>query len=228
MGSTVSTVGKGLIKAVLWDIDGTLIESEDLHYEVIANWCRSRGYILNKEDNNALLGKSMSEKWHHLSAIYDFDADLGQFCQECADMYCQALRTGMERTESVAVFRQMARRGIPLACVSNGDMQVVEANLLLLGLSEMVLFNISGQDVKNGKPSAEPYLLAAKRLGVDPAKCLAVEDSTVGVCAAAAAGMTVVAWPVEGTSREGYQLAHYFLNSGADFPWELLGPNEKK
>lgn len=222
MSSTVSPAGNPSIEAAFWDIDGTLIDSEELHYEVIADWCRLRGYILNKEDNKVLLGKSMSEKWQHLSANYGFNADLVEFCQECADMYCQALQIGMERVEPVAVFRQLAERGIPLACVSNGDLQVVEANLALLGLRELVQFNISGQDVENGKPSPEPYLLAAKRLGVDPAKCLAVEDSTVGVQAAAAAGMTVVAWPLAGIPAGGYQAAQYFLRSEADFPWKLL------
>lgn len=226
MSGTVSPDGGGPIEAVFWDIDGTLIDSEELHYEVIADWCRLRGYILNKKDNDVLLGKSMAEKWLHLSAVHAFNSNLAQFCQECADMYCRALRNDMVRTEPVAVFRQLAERGVPLACVSNGDMQVVEANLELLDLRHMVRFNISGQDVATGKPSPEPYLLAAKRLGIDPGKCLAVEDSTVGVRAAAAAGMTVVAWPVAGIPREGYQDAQYFLRSGDDFPWKLLALTE--
>lgn len=224
MRSRVPQPGRAVIEAVFWDIDGTLIDSEDLHYEVIADWCRQQGYSLNKKDNEILLGKSMREKWQHLSAVHGFSADLEQFCRECADMYCRALQPGMERAETVAIFRQLAKCAVPLACVSNGDLQVVEANLAFLGLSDTVQFNISGEDVLEGKPSPEPYLLAAKRFGLDPAKCLAVEDSSVGVQSAVAAGMTVVAWPVAGTPRQdGYQAAQFLLDSEVGFPWELFG-----
>ena len=222
MGSIVASPERAVIEAVFWDIDGTLIDSEELHYEVIADWCRLRGYTLNKQDNELLLGKSMAEKWQHLAKVHEFNSNLESFCQECADIYCEALQEGMARSESIAVFNKIAELGIPQACVSNGDMQVVEANLALLGLREMVRFSISGQDVVNGKPDPEPYLVAAEKLGVSPARCLVVEDSIVGVSAAVKAGMTAVAWPEAGTSRTGYEAAQYFLCSRDEFPWKLL------
>ncbi len=213
---------KTSIKAVFWDIDGTLIDSEELHYQVIADWCKGRGYILNKEDNAVLLGKSMAEKWQHLSSIHDFKADAEMFSRECAQMYCDALTTELQRAEPVDIFYQISRKNIPQACVSNGDHVVVVANLKTLNLSQLVKFTISGEDVSNGKPDPEPYLLAADKLGIEPHQCLVVEDSTVGVTSASAAGMIVVAWPEPGTSREGYESADYFATSAADFPWKLF------
>lgn len=222
------SAGKTAVEAVFWDIDGTLIDSEGLHYEVIAEWCRRRGYLLSRKDNEVLLGKSMLEKWQYLAGVHSFHADLELFCRECAAMYCGALNEGMGRGEPLAVFRKIDQFGVPQACVSNGDMQVVEANLALLGLRRLVRLCISGEDVKNGKPSPEPYLLAAKRLGVNAEKCLVVEDSIVGVQAALAAGMTVVAWPEAAASRKEYPAVHYFVNSGEEFPWELFGVSERK
>jgi beta-phosphoglucomutase-like phosphatase (HAD superfamily) len=210
------------IQAVFWDIDGTLIDSEELHYQVIADWCRDRGYILKKEDNEQLLGKSMLEKWQHLSSVYDFKADATLFSSECAEMYCNALTPALKRKAPDIVFRKISALAITQACVSNGDRAVVEANLKILDLEDLVRFSISGEDVTHGKPDPEPYILAAAKLNVKPQNCIAVEDSTVGVRSALAAGMTVIAWPEEGSSRAGYEKADYFIATPADFPWQLL------
>ena len=210
------------IMAVLWDIDGTLIDSEELHYDVIAGWCRKRGSILAKNDNAVLLGKSMTEKWHYLQTVHDFRADSEIFKRECAQSYCTAVRAEMARNEPVAVFRKITEMNIPQACVSNGDAEVVHANLKTLGLLDKVHFTVSGEDVRLGKPDPEPYLLAAQKMGVAPERCLAIEDSLVGVASASTAGMTVIAWPESGTAASGYEAASYFINKEREFPWHLL------
>lgn len=210
------------VKAIFWDIDGTLIDSEELHYQVIADWCGDHGSPLKKTDNDALLGKSMVEKWQILSEKYDFGSDEVSFKRECAERYCKAVSKDLERNELTKIFRAVARTSTPQVCVSNGDMVVVKANLQVLGLADMVPFNISGDDVEHGKPNPEPYLMAAARLGVQPADCLVVEDSTVGVAAAVAAGMRVVAWPEENTPRDNYRKADYFVTCPEEFPTHLL------
>ena len=210
------------VKALFWDIDGTLIDSEELHYQVIADWCSDYGFPLKKEDNDALLGKSMAEKWLILSLKYALDSDEKTFKKECADRYCKAVSKDLERTELTTIFRAVSQTPIPQVCVSNGDMAVVKANLHVLGLLELVAFNISGDDVDNGKPNPEPYLKAAARLGVQPAECLVVEDSVVGVAAAVAAGMRVVAWPEANTSPDNYKEADYFVTTEHEFPRQLL------
>lgn len=218
----MKTLDEPPIKAVFWDIDGTLIDSEELHYQVIADWCADGGYPLKKEDNDALLGKSMVEKWEILSTTYPFNSDEAGFKKECADRYCKAVTAELEREELTAIFRSIAEASIPQACVSNGDRVVVEANLRILALLESVIFTISAEDVQNGKPDPEPYLLAAKKLGLQPEECMVVEDSTVGVAAGAAARMKVVAWPEENSPRDNYGLADYFVTRTEEFPSHLL------
>jgi len=210
------------VKAVFWDIDGTLIDSEELHYQVIADWCADLGFPLKKEDNDSLLGKSMVEKWEILSGKYPIESEEVTFKKECAKRYCDAVKKDLQRDELVAIFRAIAKASIPQACVSNGDMVVVKANLKVLELTEMVAFCISGDDVKNGKPDPEPYLMAAEKLGVKPPNCLVVEDSTIGVAAAVAGGMRVVAWPEENTPQDNFLNADYFVTCTEEFPHHLL------
>lgn len=226
MDITMQNQAEPQVKAVFWDIDGTLIDSEELHYQVIADWCTDRGFPLKKEDNDSLLGKSMAEKWEILSATYPIVSDEETFKRECAKRYCDAVAKHLQRDELVAIFRAVAKTSIPQACVSNGDMVVVEANLKVLELAEMVAFCISGDDVKNGKPDPEPYLLAAEKLGLPPANCLVIEDSTVGVAAGVAAGMRVVAWPEENTPKDAYGKADYFVTCNEEFPHHLLSTVE--
>ena len=222
MDRTMQNQTESTVKAVFWDIDGTLIDSEELHYQVIADWCADRGFPLKKVDNDSLLGKSMVEKWEVLANKYSLVSDEVTFKKECAERYCNAVKKDLERGELTSIFRAVAKTLIPQACVSNGDMVVVEANLQVLELTEMVAFCVSGDDVKKGKPDPEPYLMAAGKLGLKPADCLVVEDSIVGVAAAVAAGMRVVAWPEENAPRENYKDADYFVTRLEEFPKQLL------
>ncbi|PIE72754.1 MAG: haloacid dehalogenase [Deltaproteobacteria bacterium] len=211
-----------VIQAVLWDIDGTLIDSEDLHYQVIADWCGEQGFSLTPEDNENLLGKSMNEKWHILRKSHSLSVSLAGFKEDCARRYCKAVSGDLQRKAPLELFRNFARCGIAQACVSNGDRTVVEANLKALEIDGLVSLRISGDDLENGKPDPEPYLRAAQRLGVTADECLVVEDSSVGVTAGLAAGMRVVAWPLEKQTSEGIASAHFTIRDKKDFPLHLL------
>lgn len=213
--------GRG-VQAVLWDIDGTLIDTEPLHYQVIAEWCGERGFVLGWAENEKLLGKSMREKWDILNTLHDFNEEGGLFFRQCGEKYRSALRPHMQRKEPVEVFRRIASMGIAQACVSNGDSQVVKANLRVLGLEDLVAFCITGEQIERGKPDPEPYLKAAEKMGLQPHQCLAVEDSTVGLEAAVRAKMHTVAWPLPGYVAEDYGKAEHLIVSSADFPWEIL------
>lgn len=210
------------IKAVLWDIDGTLIDSEPLHYRVIARWCHENGYDLTEKDNKELLGKSMREKFHILSKQYDFTADFSTFSRQCAEKYSHAVSWDMRRKEPLETFKRVGVAGKKQACVSNGDRLVVLANLRTLEIEEKLSFFISGEMVDRGKPDPEPYLLAMKRLGLKAGECLAVEDSQVGFTSAKEAGLVTVVWPIELSSATSYDEADFFINSMNEFPWYLL------
>jgi len=205
--------------AVFWDIDGTLITTEGLHYEVIRDWCAARGYELTPAANEELLGKTMPEKWAVLAPRLAPGSTETVFRDDCARDYMARLRPDMMRSGPVAAVRRLHALGVRQAAVSNGEAPVIEANLRVLGLWEMMEFTVCGNDVPHGKPAPDPYLEAARRAGLNPARCMAVEDSPVGVAAAAAAGMHVLAWPEDNTPLPAADLV---LRDGNDFPWEMF------
>jgi beta-phosphoglucomutase-like phosphatase (HAD superfamily) len=206
-------------KAVFWDIDGTLITTEGLHFEVIRDWCAVHGHMLTADANAQLLGKTMPEKWTILGPRLAVLSTEEAFREDCARMYMDRLRPDMMRSGPVNAVRRLHELGVPQAAVSNGEAPVIEANLRVLGLWELMRFTVCGNDVAFGKPAPDPYLEAARRAGFAPGQCLAVEDSPVGIASAARAGLFVVAWPEEDLALAEAELV---VSDERGFPWELF------
>lgn len=206
-------------RAVFWDMDGTLIDTEDLHYEVIRDWCANYDYTLTLEGNEMLIAKTMPEKWQILKPLVNDKATEAQFRRDCEDWYIERLTADKGLERSIKIVREVARRGILQACVSNGEHEVVKANVEILGLTEYFSFLVTGGNCDPGKPAPDPYLMAAKQAGFAPEECIAVEDSRVGMAAARAANVILCGWPHDEADYD----VDYLLKTGEEFPFDLLG-----
>ncbi|QJB57239.1 HAD family phosphatase [Pseudodesulfovibrio sp. zrk46] len=204
--------------AVFWDMDGTLIDTEDLHFEVIRDWCAEYGYTLTEEGNKELIAKTMPEKWSILASRLNDEASEEKFRRDCEDWYIERLTADKGLERSIKIVHEVAKRGIVQACVSNGEHNVVKANVEILGLTDIFSFLVTGGNCDPGKPAPDPYLMAAKQAGFEPSECIAVEDSVVGMKAARAAGLILCGWP----HYEGDYDVDYLLKTGDEFPFELL------
>ena len=91
--------------------------------------------------------------------------------------------------------RRLAESGLRLAVASSSNRELIDAVLRRLELADLFAVTVSSEEVARGKPAPDVYLEAARRLGVDPARCVAIEDSASGIRAAHAAGMRVIAYP---------------------------------
>lgn len=194
-----------MIEAVLWDIDGTLLDSEPFHFKSIVAVCAAHGQTVPKSDYDRLLGRSMAEVYAMLNAAQPLPLDLPQLAAACSDYYIANVADVPARTGALEKVAELAERGIPQACVSNSGRRVVEANFSVLvstiAMPDALRFALSRDDVAHGKPHPEPYLRAAERLGVDPSACIVVEDSPIGARSGKAAGMVTVAWPQHATLK---------------------------
>jgi beta-phosphoglucomutase-like phosphatase (HAD superfamily) len=192
-----------MIEAVLWDIDGTLLDSEPHHFNSLVAVCAAHGQTLAKSEYDRLLGRSMAEVYAMLNAAQPLPLDLPQLAAACSDYYVANVADVPARTGALEKVAELAERGIPQACVSNSGRRVVEANfgaiVNTIAMPEALRFALSRDDVTHGKPHPEPYLRAAERLGVHPSACLVVEDSPIGARSGKAAGMVTVAWPQHAT-----------------------------
>jgi HAD superfamily hydrolase (TIGR01509 family) len=184
-----------VIEAVVFDLDGVLIATEEIWDEVREAFARERGARYDAEAQRAMMGMSSLE-WsrfmHSELGVPDSPEEISaEVVRRMEARYRERLpliRGAVEAVERVA-----ARW--PLGLASSSNRELIDAVLELAGLDRFFRVTVSSEEVARGKPAADVYLEAARRLGVDPARSAAVEDSHSGIRSARAAGMRVVAIP---------------------------------
>jgi len=184
-----------VIKAVVFDMDGVLVDSEPVWERVRRRFVAEHGGHWAADAQDRLMGMSTAE-W---SAYMSADLGVGHAPRDVADKVTAAMAA--EYTEhlpllpgAIEVVRELAPRW-PLALASSSPRSLIETVLSAAGLRSAFSAVVSSEEVARGKPAPDVYLAAAGRLGVPPKACAAVEDSSNGLRAAAAAGFTVIAIP---------------------------------
>lgn len=183
------------MRAVLWDIDGTLLLSEPFHFRTIRATAADHGIDLPDSFHLEMVGRSAEETFELLRERYGMDETFGRWVERKYRRYLGLADGIPSRPGAVEAFRALREAGVPQALVSNSDRIVVEANIRAMGLFVPRLVTVTINDVRRGKPEPDCYLRAAHLLGVEPEACVVVEDSPTGARAGLAAGMRVLAWP---------------------------------
>ncbi|MFC5944284.1 HAD family phosphatase [Micromonospora harpali] len=183
---------------MLFDMDGTLVDSEKLWDVALRELAAEYGATLSDAGRKALIGNSMADA---MRILHD---DLGQPHRDpqvsaawIDARILELFRTGLRwRPGALALLRAVRAAGIPTALVTSSGRPLVEVALDTLGRDSFDVV-VCGDEVDAAKPHPEPYLTAARLLGVPIARCVAIEDSPPGVASALAAGAAVLAVPAE-------------------------------
>jgi HAD superfamily hydrolase (TIGR01509 family) len=184
-----------MVDAVVFDNDNVLIDSEELWAEAREAITREHGGRWRETAQQEMMGMSSTEwsRWLHeeLGVQLEPEAISAAVVERLDAVYRDRLRLMPGAAE--AVERAAARW--PLALASSSNLPLIELALELSGLRRHFGAVVSSEEVARGKPAPDVYLEAARRLGADPERCAAVEDSTNGLLSAHAAGMRVIAVP---------------------------------
>ena len=186
------------IRAVAWDIDGTLVDSEPLHHRALLAASLAWGCDLSDLPDQAFRGVHMHDVWDILRARLPQYLEKDIWLQAIDRHYADNTQHLLPIVDAIHAVEDLAARGIPQVCVSNSGRSVVDANLRALGITAHMQFSISLDDVEAGKPDPEPYLQACKRLGLEPGSVAAIEDSKSGALAARRAGLLVIGYTATG------------------------------
>jgi HAD superfamily hydrolase (TIGR01509 family) len=187
-----------LFRAVAWDIDGTLIDSEPLHERALAEASAALGADLSDIAPDAFRGVHALDIWKALKPRFPASLAFKTWITAIEDDYIANSRHLPTIPGAVEAMMALAARGVAQACVSNSGRRIVDANIKALGIGKLIAFSLSLGDVSAGKPDPEPYREAARRLALPPEAVVAVEDSGAGARSARAAGLYVVGYSPSG------------------------------
>jgi HAD superfamily hydrolase (TIGR01509 family) len=184
-----------VIEAVVFDLDGVLLDSEQLWDAAREQLAEERGGRWHDRAQRDMMGMS-SREWsrymHDTIGLREPPEEINrEVVQRLSDLYRERLPV---IGGALAVVERLAARW-PLGLASSSNRELIDLALELLGVRDLFEATVSSEEVASGKPAPDVYLEVARRLGVDPARTAAIEDSRNGILAAKAAEMRVIAIP---------------------------------
>ncbi len=184
------------IEAVVFDMDGVLVDTEHLWDEVREELTEEWGGRYTPQAQQAMMGMSSHEWSRYLHDVVGLREPPEVINEEVVRRMLGRYATELPVVPgAVEAVRSLASAGLRLALASSSNRELIDAVLHELDLTALFEVTVSSEEVGRGKPAPDVYLEAARRLGVAPERCAAVEDSASGIRAAHAAGMRVIAYP---------------------------------
>jgi HAD superfamily hydrolase (TIGR01509 family) len=203
--------------AVVFDMDGVLVDSEPMHLEAMRRVLLPYGVAYTDRENEAFFGFTDPEVFRILKRRYGLAPDELELTRRRTELLVQLTRKGTVPMDGVPdVPRALRGRGYRLAIASSSALGVIRATVEALGITSLFEALVSGADVGRGKPAPDVFVETARRLGLPPRACLVVEDSRNGLLAAKAAGMACATIPCPATRHEDFAEADFRLGALPD------------
>lgn len=202
-------------KAAIFDMDGTILDTELVFRSIVFEVAGELGFEMTDAVHKAMVGSSHETTNRLLIDTYGVAFPYTVFDEKCRVMMRERMHVDVPvKAGAREILSELRGRGIPTAIATSSRNAHATAHLGAARLIDMFDTIVTRDDVANPKPHPEPYLMAAGRLGIEPAHCLALEDSHTGVRAASAAGMQTIMIPdLVGPNDEIRQLCFAVMES---------------
>ena len=179
--------------AVIFDCDGTLVDSEPLAFTAWERALAPYGYAITEADGEACVGLPYPRVHAYFAERAELPASEPFWEIFSAELFALIDTELLPFDDAVQAARTLRERGVPVAVASSSPRERLHRTLGRAGLLEAFDVTVAGDEVAHGKPAPDMFLLAAERLGVEPRSCVVIEDSPPGVQAGVAAGMVTLA-----------------------------------
>jgi HAD superfamily hydrolase (TIGR01509 family) len=184
-----------MIDAVIFDLDGVLLDSEHVWDQIREAYAQEKGGRWHASAQTDMMGMNSREWSHYMHEVIGLRQSAEEISQDVAGRVIAVYQQQLPLLEgAVEAVEQLAKRW-GLAVASSSNREVIDVALQLAGLTECFAVTVSSEEVSHGKPQPDVYVEAARQLGVVPMACVAIEDSRNGILSAKAAGMRVIAVP---------------------------------
>lgn len=180
------------MKAIIFDMDGVIIDSEPLHIKLEGELLEELGGTFNRKKHNSLVGTTDHSMW----SLFKEKFNLEPTVEEMVDIKRQRFIDNIHQISLVSNFNKLInslhKEKYPMALASSNNRGAVNAIIKEFNLNKYLTVSITGDEVDRGKPDPEIFLTAAEKLNVQPERCLVFEDANNGVAAAKAANMKCI------------------------------------
>jgi HAD superfamily hydrolase (TIGR01509 family) len=218
-------LGRHAIDAVVFDLDGVLVDSEGLFDRTIGRLAADCGGRWDQDAQQATMGMGSAAASAYMHEVLGFRPSAAEVEAELDRRIVASYREHLPAVPGAAgAVRRLAADGLRLGLASSSNRCLIEVVLDALGLTACFEATVSAQEVAEGKPAPDVYLEAARRLGLAPGRCAAVEDSANGIRSARAAGLRILVLPhaVYPLAPEATALADTVLGSLDELSPELV------
>lgn len=213
------------LEAVLFDMDGLMIESEHLQSQAFQKILESHG--IEPEYNSAgviqIVGVTAKENLKLIKDKHGLEPSVDELLEIKNEIYNEIIDEGLEPMPGLHdLIKSLKENGIKIAVASSSIRNDIEKVLRLIDLTGVFDAVVSGAEVARSKPAPDVFLKAAAELGVPTSTCTVLEDAESGIKAGKAAGMTVIAIPSQFTVDNDFSLADYVFKSLAELDFNKI------
>ena len=206
-----------IIRAVAFDMDGLMFNTEDVYSETGTIVLERRGHKFTKQLKDAMMGLTPKASFEVMIEWCSLEDSWEALSDESEEVFLGLLQKSLKPMPGLLeLLDRLEELNIPKAVATSSSYRLLEAILTQTGLMDRFVFKLTFENVVNGKPHPEIYQSAAERFGVKPEEMLVLEDSQNGVIAASQAGAYTVAVPNEHTAHLDFSAADLIVDSLAD------------
>lgn len=214
-----------MFKCVIFDMDGVIIDSEPIHFEVEKRLLKDLGVAVSHEESHSFVGTASREMWSHLKGKYKLDRSVEELVEMEKTSYMDHLlsQENLKPIPGVAeLIEELYRNRVELVVASSASIEEIEVVLEKFNLARFFKTKVSADEVESGKPAPDTYLYAAQMTGADPEAYIAIEDSKNGVKAAKSAGMRCIGFKNPNSGRQDLSSADTIINSFSEINYQRL------
>ncbi|MGG4145311.1 HAD family phosphatase [Paenibacillus algorifonticola] len=208
------------MKAFIFDMDGVIIDSEPLHFEVDIETMEHLGFQVSQDDLEKYVGMTNPAMWRLIRVEYGIERTVEEIISYQQRRKIEELRARdfAPIQGVVSLLAELKGRNLPIALASSSPRIFIEEVLRKFNMIDYFASIVSGEEVPSGKPAPDIYLEAALQLGVLPADCVVLEDSRNGVIAAKEAGMRCIGYINIHSGDQDLSRADWIVNEIEDIP----------
>lgn len=216
-----------MIKAVIFDMDGVIIDSEPIHRKVEKRIFEELGIIVTDEEHNSYVGMTSKSMWSQIKKKHNCKKEFSveELIELEVDTFIESLLSYENIgsiTGVVEFIDELHRNGIKLALASSAVRRSIETVVNMFKLQKYFEIRTSGEDIKKGKPCPDIFLLTAKHLNINPNECVVVEDSRNGVKATKAAGMKCIGFKNSNSGDQDLSSADIVISSFSEINFNKI------